>query len=57
MKGTVYKVLVVGMGKRGMHHAVAFKNNPRFELAGIATRDASRLAKARADGISATFEA
>ncbi|PYV35298.1 MAG: hypothetical protein DMG22_02830 [Acidobacteria bacterium] len=49
VKGTVYKVLVVGMGKRGMHHAVAFKNNPRFELAGIATRDASRLAKARAE--------
>ena len=31
----VYKVVVVGMGKRGKHHAAAFKNNPRFELAGI----------------------
>jgi len=44
----IYKVVVVGMGKRGMHHAVAFKNNPRFELAGISTRDPARLAKAAA---------
>jgi len=33
-----YRVLVVGMGKRGMHHAEAFRANPRFELAGIADR-------------------
>jgi len=45
----VYKVVVVGMGKRGKHHAVAFKNNPRFELAGISTRDPSRLEKAAAE--------
>ena len=45
----VYKVLVVGLGKRGKHHAVAFKNDPRFELAGIATRDPARLAKAAAE--------
>jgi predicted dehydrogenase len=31
-----YKVVVVGMGKRGKHHAAAFKKNPRFELVGIA---------------------
>ena len=30
----IYKVMVVGAGKRGKHHAVAFKNNPRFEVAG-----------------------
>jgi len=45
----VYKVVVVGMGKRGKHHAVAFKNNPRFELAGISTRDPARLEKAAAE--------
>ena len=39
----VYKVIVVGMGKRGRHHAAAFKNNPRFELAGICSRDRGRL--------------
>jgi predicted dehydrogenase len=37
------------MGKRGKSHAVTFKNNPRFELAGISTRDAARLAKAAAE--------
>jgi predicted dehydrogenase len=45
----VYKVVVVGMGKRGKHHAVAFKNNPRFELAGISTRDPAKLEKAAAE--------
>ena len=44
-----YKVVVVGMGKRGKHHAVAFKNSPRFELAGISTRDPARLAQAAAE--------
>jgi len=43
------------MGKRGKHHALAFKNNPRFELAGICTRDAAKLAKAAAElGVSST---
>jgi predicted dehydrogenase len=45
----VYKVVVVGMGKRGKHHAAAFRSSPRFELAGIATRDAARLATAAAE--------
>src|SRR5438876_4033748 len=45
----VYKVIVVGMGKRGKHHAAAFKNNPRFELAGICSRDTGRLEKAAAE--------
>ena len=44
-----YKVIVVGLGKRGRHHAAAFKGNPRFELAGIATRDPARLAAAAAE--------
>jgi predicted dehydrogenase len=50
-----YKVLVVGMGKRGLHHAMAFQKNPRFELAGICTRDpARRSAAAQALGSVAT---
>src|SRR5687767_920371 len=45
---TPYKVVVVGLGKRGRHHAAAFHANPRFELAGIASRDAGALATAAA---------
>ncbi len=44
-----YKVVVFGLGKRGKHHAAAFKNHPRFELAGISTRDSARLEKAAAE--------
>ena len=43
---TRYRVIVVGMGKRGVHHASAFASNPRFELAGICSRDPQRLAAA-----------
>jgi predicted dehydrogenase len=45
----IYKVMVVGTGKRGKHHAVAFKNNPRFELAGLADSSPEQLAKASAE--------
>jgi len=38
-----YRVVVVGMGKRGMHHATAFQANPRFEVAGICDIDETRL--------------
>jgi predicted dehydrogenase len=38
-----YRVLVVGMGKRGMHHAATFHANPRFQLAGICDIDQARL--------------
>jgi predicted dehydrogenase len=41
-----YKVIVVGMGKRGMHHAAAFAANKRFKLAGICDIDQSRLGAA-----------
>jgi predicted dehydrogenase len=44
-----YRVVVAGLGKRGKHHATAFKNDPRFELAGIATRDPARLQAAAAE--------
>jgi len=43
-----YRVVVAGMGKRGVHHAAAFAANPRFELAGIASRDQKRLEAAAA---------
>jgi len=45
----IYKVMVVGVGKRGKHHAVAFKNNPRFQLAGLADSSPEQLAKASAE--------
>ena len=41
-----YRVIVVGMGKRGLHHAAAFAANPRFELSGICSRDPQRLSAA-----------
>jgi predicted dehydrogenase len=46
---TPYRVLVVGMGKRGRHHAAAFKKNPRFELAAICSRNRTRLEEAAAE--------
>ncbi|MDA2938318.1 Gfo/Idh/MocA family oxidoreductase [Acidobacteria bacterium AH-259-A15] len=38
-----YKVVVVGLGKRGKHHATTFHNSDRFEVVGIGGRDRSRL--------------
>lgn len=50
-----YKVMVVGVGKRGKHHAAAFKKNPRFELAGIADTFPAMLEKVAAElGVSKT---
>ena len=43
-----YRVVVVGAGKRGMHHAAAFQANGRFEVAGICDLDAARLDAAAA---------
>lgn len=43
-----YRVVVVGMGKRGMHHAATFKANGRFEVAGICDIDPARLDAAAA---------
>jgi predicted dehydrogenase len=45
---TKYRVVVAGMGKRGMHHAAAFRANPRFEVAGICDIDQGRLDAAAA---------
>jgi predicted dehydrogenase len=35
--------MVVGMGKRGLHHATAFNANPRFQVAAICDIDPVRL--------------
>jgi len=43
-----YRVVVVGMGKRGMHHALAFRANERFEVAGVCDLDKERLSAAAA---------
>ena len=43
-----YRVVVVGVGKRGMHHAAAFAANPRFQLVGISSRSRDRLDAAAA---------
>jgi predicted dehydrogenase len=43
-----YRVVVVGTGKRGVHHATAFAANPRFELAGLSDSDQRRLDAAAA---------
>ena len=32
MAEKTYKVVVVGMGKRGKNHALMFKANPRFDI-------------------------
>lgn len=44
-----YKVAVVGMGKRGKHHAAAFHANPRFQVAGVCDIDKARAEEAAAD--------
>lgn len=38
-----YRVVVVGLGKRGMHHAEAFQANKRFEVVGLCDLDKARL--------------
>ena len=43
-----YRVVVVGMGKRGMHHAQAFQANGRFEVVGVCDIDPARLDAAAA---------
>ncbi len=45
----VYRVIVVGMGKRGRHHAAAFKNDPRFELVAVCSRDRDKAEQAAAE--------
>ena len=49
MAKAVYTVVVAGLGKRGMHHANAFKANPRFKVVGVCDIDTARLEKAKAE--------
>jgi predicted dehydrogenase len=51
---TRYRVLVVGMGKRGVHHASAFHANPRFSVVGVADVDPGRLKDTERFGSPAT---
>ena len=44
---TQYKVLVVGMGKRGMHHARLFHANPRFKVVGMCDIDRATARRRR----------
>lgn len=44
-----YKVVVVGLGKRGKHHASAFAAHPQFEVAGLCDIDEGRVAAAVAE--------
>ena len=59
MTAARYRVVVAGLGKRGMHHAAAFAANPRFELAGVSSRDQQRLdaATAKLGGVKASTDA
>jgi predicted dehydrogenase len=43
-----HRVVVVGMGKRGMHHALAFQANGHFEVVGVCDVDTARLDAAAA---------
>jgi len=43
-----YTVVVIGLGKRGQHHAATFKANPRFEVVGLCDIDQARLDAAAA---------
>jgi len=43
-----YRVIVVGAGKRGMHHAGSFQANGRFEVVGLCDIDEARLQAAAA---------
>src|SRR5438105_15385039 len=43
-----YSVVIVGMGKRGMHHGAAFNANPKFRVIGICDIDQKRLDEAAA---------
>jgi len=43
-----HRVVVVGVGKRGMHHALAFQANPAFEVVGLCDVDQARLEAAAA---------
>lgn len=43
-----YTVLIVGLGKRGLHHATHFNAHPKFKVTGICDIDPKRLEDAAA---------
>lgn len=43
-----FAVVVVGLGRRGLHHLAAFRASPRFRLVGVADPDPVRLYAAAA---------
>src|SRR5512147_1907952 len=47
MSPKTYTVAVAGLGKRGIHHADAFSQNPRFRLVGVCDIDTARLDAAK----------
>ena len=47
MSQKTYTVAVAGLGKRGIHHADAFSQNPRFKLVGVCDIDTARLGAAK----------
>lgn len=52
----IYKVAVIGMGKRGKHHAAAFNANPKFQVTAICDIDKDKVeASAPSLGNPATF--
>ncbi|MEM9921204.1 MAG: Gfo/Idh/MocA family oxidoreductase [Bacteroidota bacterium] len=42
-----YDVVVVGLGKRGMHHFQAYEEHPQTQVTGVCDLDASRLLQLR----------
>jgi len=55
-----YSVVVIGMGKRGKHHAAAFQENDRFRVTGICDIAQERLAEGQellGDGVETSTEA
>ena len=44
---TKYTVLVVGLGKRGKHHATHFNANPEFEVVGLCDMVPAQLTVSR----------
>jgi predicted dehydrogenase len=54
VQGT-YTVTIAGLGRRGIHHAQAFAQNPRFEIVGLCDIDEGRMASAAEEfGVSYT---
>ena len=49
-----YRVMVVGLGKRGKHHVTAFEENASFDVVGLCDIDEGKLLTARNAGAAET---